>query len=236
MISLFNKRPEIHLDCFCTEETLFELFPIKYAKDAIPSWFKKIPSSKKLDKTVPFLNIKSSFKHCTGITDLYKQGFIIPLWTDFLIDTTNEGEVFFDIKVGSKKSLVHWDSNNVLGTKSEYFTMHKLNSPWYIKTKQSCNMFFTNTFWNTRFPQLQAVNGVIDFKYTHSTNVNFILRKEPFRVLFEAGIPFIHIVPLTDAKIVLHQHLEPDKTRFTTIPFFRNPVAKLKKLRERYRL
>jgi len=233
VISLFNKKPEIHLDCFCTQETLFELFPIKYAKDVIPSWFKKIPSSKQLDDIVSSPNVKTSFKHCTGITDLYKQGFIIPLWTDFLIDTTNEGEIFFDVKVGTEKSLVHWDPDNVLGTQSEYFTMHKLNSPWHIKTKQSCNMFFTNTFWNTRFPQLQAVNGIIDFKYTHSTNANFILRKEPFRVLFEAGTPFIHVVPLTDARIVLHQHLETDKSRFTTIPFFRNPIAKLKKIRNK---
>ena len=210
---------------------MFELFPIKYAKDVIPSWFKKIPTSKQLDDIVSYPNVKTSLKHCTGITDLYKQGFIIPLWTDFLIDTTVEGEVFFDIKAGSKKPLVHWDPDNKWKANSEYFTMHKLDSPWHIKTKQSCNMLFTNTFWNTRFPQLQAVNGVVDFKYTYSTNVNFILRKEPFRVLFEAGTPFIHVIPLTEAKIVLHQHLETDRTKFTTIPFFRNPIAKLKKLR-----
>ena len=108
MISLFNKKPKIHLDCFCTEETLFELFPLKYAKDVIPSWFKKIPSSKQIDETFPSLNFKTSFKHCNGIIDLYKEGFVIPLWTDFLIDTTNDGEIYFDMKASLEKGLTHW--------------------------------------------------------------------------------------------------------------------------------
>tara|TARA_R100000773_G_scaffold44616_1_gene46557 strand:- start:1793 stop:2497 length:705 start_codon:yes stop_codon:yes gene_type:complete len=233
VISLFNKKPKIHLDCFCTEETLFELFPLKYAKDVIPSWFKKIPSSKQIDETFPSLNFKTSFKHCNGIIDLYKEGFVIPLWTDFLIDTTNDGEIYFDMKASLEKGLTHWDPDNVWKANSDYYTMHKLESPWWIKSKQSCKMLFTNTFWNTRFPQLQAVNGVIDYKYARSTNINFTLRKEPFRVLIEAGTPLVHIVPLTDAKVVLHQHIATEKDSLMYVPFFKNPIAKLKKLKNK---
>ena len=53
----------------------------------------KLDAEEKKKKTNEYKIVHdiTTFKRCDGFTKLYQNGFILPLWQDFIIETTKEG-------------------------------------------------------------------------------------------------------------------------------------------------
>jgi hypothetical protein len=76
---------------------------------------------------------------------------------------------------------------------------------------------------------------VIDFKYQHSSNINFIAPRGRRFEMF-AGQPLAHIIPLSDKNIEIKTHvimnndLEGLKLLNNNYPFFNRSHRKMKKI------
>ena len=64
----------------------------------------------------------------------------------------------------------------------------------------------TNTFWHDYKFLPFVVNGVLDFKYQPSLNVNAFIPKGEYEYFIPAGKPLAHLIPLTEKNIEIKYH------------------------------
>ena len=83
---IWKKRKEIVLDCFTYDRGVYDFASIDYLKNAIPSWWKNLPSYNNQNNFYGH----NSMKGCPGFIDNFKNGFYIPLWSDLKIGIDNK--------------------------------------------------------------------------------------------------------------------------------------------------
>jgi hypothetical protein len=201
MIFIF-KKPKIILDCFTASSGAMEN-KIDYANKFLPEWWKTAPKNVDND----FFST-STIKRCQGIIDTYRQGLMIPLWSDlaFKVQDGLYQWQFADHKSGAD---VH-DSNQFdFYVDPKYYGHVKLASPWLIKSKDNVKFYWTKPFWNYKPNNpFFITDGVIDFKYNHSSHINmFINLTMNHLFMINAGSPIIHALPLSDKDILIKTHL-----------------------------
>ena len=81
----FFKRKKIVVDCFTDNYSINELFPIQTANNFYPDWWKNLPKTYDAMNKWGLRVSQSTMKKCPAIIDLYKTGFIMPLWSDLQI-------------------------------------------------------------------------------------------------------------------------------------------------------
>lgn len=197
----FFRKKKIVLDCFTHVHELAELFPIVHASEKMPSWWKNIPS------TVSHFGVnRGTMRTCPGVSTLFTNGIILQNWTDFQVSTDNNQLVVQPEKRCESHNPLQWGNNELL--KGYYHV--KLISPWKIKEKTGINFLFTNVFWHDPTFKPVVVNGVVDYKYQHTTSVNMLIPRTvyPKDFLIPAGKELAHIIPLTeDITIEIKNHL-----------------------------
>lgn len=225
MFSFFIKKSKIHLDCFTPLNELPLLFPLVPAAERTPATWKNLPT------TVVYGGPKrGTMKTCPGVGSVYRSGFIIPAWSDIYINTTNNEVKWFPQQYGENHNPKQW------GT--EYLKDHnhiKLVSPWKIREKTGVQFLFTNAFWwDDQFKPF-VPNGIVEYKYQHTTSVNMLFPKNMFpkELTIPAGKELAHVIPLTDKEVVLkmHQVSEEDYAKFDSFFFgFNGQYFRRKKL------
>ena len=89
--AFFFRKKKVVIDAFTHMRTAYEYFPIDYAIKFVPEWWKSLP--KEYTKTTNLglnLNI-STLKRCNGFLDLYARGFVLPMWSDLVMNTQETG-------------------------------------------------------------------------------------------------------------------------------------------------
>jgi hypothetical protein len=84
----------------------------------------------------------------------------------------------------------------------------KLGSPWLFKEKTGVKFSWHQSDWHRTdiIDRCRIVSGVVDYKYQNQTNVNLFVKKST-NVEFKAGEPLVHIIPISDKRVVLKTHL-----------------------------
>lgn len=224
----FFKRKTIVVDCFTTSPSAAGVAPIEKTAKFIPDWFKNLPSTieaeNKYGLKIPFSTIKS----CPGFLDLYKQGFIIPLWSDFIIETNNDA---WRLQFANIKYNVESHHSNQLS--SDFYEYHhvKLISPWTFREKTGVNFIFMNPMWNqvNNWKDYYIVPGNINFKYQNSSNVNMFFPKVESKLHLKVNTPLIHVIPLSDHKIDIKIHIISEADHEKTFAKYQDPCTFLKK-------
>ena len=231
----FIKPSVLHVDCFTSRADVYECFPIAKSIDYIPSWWKKLPKEI-IDEN--FSCPQPTLKTCFGFIDFYSSGFTIPLWSDLYL------------QVGENSSF-HWqyaDGNSIVDSHplsiqspgfldpGEWFNL-KLFSPWYFKAKEK--FCYVGNIWNMKNPdEVLVAPGIMEFQNQHSTNINLFFRNIPNRkILLEANTPLVNIIPMSDKKVKIHNHLitNEEHARFERRNFFINTLKKTKKVKDNQR-
>jgi hypothetical protein len=204
---IFFKKSVICLDAFTTNSGIHELFPIKPAVKFVPEWWKNIPKTYPERDEYGILTENATMKTCVGFLDLYKTGFIMPNWSDTIFRTYSDGQWAYkqaaeDLpQISSHNPKQFGDLQNLLHAKIE--------SPWIITEKTGVKFLFTDPKWN----KLKTINdfivldGIVDFKYQHSTNINIFMHQKNNQIQLDAGDPLVHIIPLSDKRIKIKNHL-----------------------------
>jgi hypothetical protein len=201
----FFKRSKIVVDCFTTRPAINDLFPIEKSSKFYPQWWKDLP--KTYDRKNDWgLSIQlATLKGCVGFTNLYTHGFMIPLWADLLIETT-EDRWLYEFSAASK---VESHDEEQLGSMGKVYHHMKLVSPWIISEKSGVNFIWTNAFYNQidRLNDYHILPGMIEYKYNFGSNINLFLPKTNNRMLLEAGTPMVHFIPMTDKDVEVKTHV-----------------------------
>lgn len=203
----FIKKPTRVIDVFTCNGAAFELFPIESASNYIPKWWSDTPANIS-HRTQQGLEIPmSTIRTCVGIHDLYKEGFILPLWSDVIIETDESGGWRNQFSDCFTQSSYH--SKEQIGSIMNNWIHVKFMSPWMIDDKVGTKMIWQQPLWN-HYPdaKFHIPPGIIDYKYLRATNVQMFFPRENNRYEFSAGMPMVHLIPcVEDVKVKIKTHL-----------------------------
>ena len=195
----FFKRSKVTVDCFTLNYGTNELFPIQEANNFYPEWWKTLP------KTYESLNNwglsipRPTMKQCIGMTNLYTHGFVLPMWTELIIQTTAT-QWFYEFALGN--DIVSHDVEQYQKPISDYHHL-KITSPWFLAEKTGINFMWTAPTYNIieNLGKYHTLPGIMDYKYNVGTNINMLLPKVDNKIMLKSGQPLAHIVPMTDKDV-----------------------------------
>ena len=177
---MFRRKNEIS---FIASDSAIGLPTPYQAYKVFPEWFVK--SNPKISKC-PFVSLMklrqlegnfkpnpsenqfglakiSTVKHCPGIVDYLKTGYILPAWCDMVFRMIN-GSMIFDsaLNVPGTNYGIHGKNQFCGMTPDQHPEMskfHKITSPWYIKTSPGVSILITDPYWdrNKNFTSVSAV-------------------------------------------------------------------------------
>jgi len=204
----FFKRNKIIVDCFTPYKHIIELSPIEKANKFIPEWWINTPREIVIPNNIePCITIKE----CRGIIDTYNHGYIIPLWSDFILEIQNKqyrwtySDKFSTAEIHSQKQ---WENF----TDAQNIGHLKLMSPWRIKTKKDIMWSCTDPFWNNKLQtNYMTAPGVVNFKYQYGTNINIFFKLQDQTIKIDFNHPMYHLIPITEHETEIRHHLVTDR-------------------------
>lgn len=198
MFTILRRPSKIYVDCFTEIEELPKFFPIIHASERYPSFWKNLPT------TIPAGGpSRGTMKTCPGVSDLYRTGFIIQAWSDIWVDI-NTGDIRWEPRpVAESHNPSQWGE----AIKNHYHL--KLVSPWRIREKTGVKFLFTNTLWHDEDFKPRVLNGIVEYKYQHTSSVNMIVPKNMFpkSITIPAGKELAQVIPLSEKEIVIKMHV-----------------------------
>jgi hypothetical protein len=105
----------------------------------------------------------TTVKHCPGIVDYLKTGYVLPAWSDMILRQINS-EMVYESAVSTPE--MHYGlhrPNQYEGMsydqRPEMGMFHKVSSPWYIKTDPGVSVLITDPYWerNKNFTSVSAI-------------------------------------------------------------------------------
>lgn len=233
----FIKKSSRTLDAFTYNSAAYELFPISPVQDHIPKWWKNIPPTVNQSTPHGLEFPMSTIRTCVGIRDLYTKGFIIPLWSDLILETSNDGSWRNQFSDGFTESSYH--SREQIGSVMDNWIHIKFMTPWLIKDKKGTQLVWQQPLWN-HYPSadFHVPPGIINYKNLTATNVQMFFPKTNNRYVYDAGLPLVHLIPCVEnVNINIKTHLvtkeEYDKIQNTSFNInwtFNNKFQKAKKI------
>lgn len=209
MFDIFIKRKKIIVDCFTTNIDAHDTFPIMPASKFFPNWWKRLPNAFPIETEAGVQIENRTMKSCSGLINHYKNGFILPLWSDLVVQTQADGlgnSYSFQYADGHSNIGVH--PLDQMGKEFESLVHVKLTSPWRIREKSGINFIYMEPTWSQPADLLimSTPPGTIEYKYQHTSSVNMFLEKGR-RYNFTAGRPMAHLIPLTEKEVEIKCHL-----------------------------
>lgn len=200
------KKPDIEF--ITPHKTLLETAPPVPGAQMIPDWFTKMNKDIP-DLEGPFPKVGDwieeftghTIKKCPAVVDYFTQGYVIPLWSDILIQKIED--------------RIHWENNKLdIGViefhnfqqaptyhfkEGDYRHPLKFISPWWFKTPPGYSTLFLQ-------PQLHPQDnytlfpGIVETDSFHQINFPAVWHTEGDTIL-KRGIPFLHVIPFKREKI-----------------------------------
>lgn len=179
------------------------------AIESIPPWWRQLPKNKP-----DFGGDLKSMRYCPGFTNLYKRGFVIPLWSDLLLSIagTSSGDYEYKYQFADLHGSLEAHQPNQWGDfyRPDTYQNIKLVNPWMAKTKSKEPFLMTDlTYSRNTQNQFFVANGVLDFHQYITPNVHlFFIRTASTKEHFlKHGEPLAHVIPLSDKKVKIKTHL-----------------------------
>lgn len=178
------------------------------ANKAIPEWYKKMSrsifSKEQNPKQLPAImgpdglgKTGATLKECPPIRDYLCSGYIIPLWTDLLVDRTQESGEQYSWRDGDRNWVSTHSFEQVKGSvlvdemKSNRVVC-KLNSPWYIKTPPGYSCLFFSPRYHKK--KIDILPGIVDTDVYHEVNFPFMYTGKDSEII-ERGEPVVQVLP-----------------------------------------
>jgi hypothetical protein len=201
----FFKRSKIVVDCFTTQSAINELFPIQKASKFYPDWWKNLPKTFNRTNSWGLSIPQSTMKACNGFINMYQNGFMIPLWSDLIVETSHVKWLY----EFSAPSEIHSHDPEQLGNIGDTYHHLKLISPWIFREKTGIKFTWMASTYN-QIDRLQAYHvlpGIMDYKYNCGTNINLLFPKVVNKQLIKAGTPLVHIIPMSENPVEVKTHV-----------------------------
>lgn len=210
MFDIIMKPSTVHVDCFTNLSVAYNYAKIDYASNFYPEWWKKL--SKETfppPRRVPAPTMKT----CQGIINLYQNNLIMPMWTDTIIQTTENS---IDVQFAEHWA---WDQHPYEQREGYLKAYHhaKIRSPWLFKSKKEIYWSFQKPMYNFDNPLEYIIfDGVVDFKYQYTTNINMAFKKMNKQTKIPFNQPLLLMTPHTEKRLVFKNHFL-SKEEFLTL-------------------
>lgn len=204
MFTFFHRRKKIVVDCFTSDGFAYEYAPIVRGSKVFPDWWTKLPI-KSVDNP-DFDLLHNNMRKCYGFLELYKRSIIVPSWTDLKFKVTPD-KGYTWIKSSGEAPVEHPKTQFENGFNDYYHS--KLTSPWVLKEKTGVHFLLTAATWNLENYDFLILPGVIEYNLNHGTNINMFLpkKKTEYSFFVPVGKPLVHLIPVSDSKIEIRNHL-----------------------------
>ena len=182
---------------------------IKPSKFFIPNWFKSMneyiiqeavhekgkPNYFGKSKETAIKWSGGTVKRCPAIVDLITQGFIIPMWADFLVqrdmetlEWDNKGMAQYGIDFHSTQQIYNWPLK-----KTDFKEGVKFNNPWRIYTPPGYSVLFMQPVYQFE-KRFTVLPGIVETDHYHHINFPTIWHSTK-DVVIDRGTPFIQVIP-----------------------------------------
>lgn len=206
----FCKPKPLIVHFFTAREEVFLHAKPQKAAQYIPEWVKQLPKAQFPEDISAPLKKKLNIKSCPGLINLYKKGFVLPLWSDLsveIIDGSWRYQFADNVSVASPHVVSQFDGAPF----SQDYTHLKLHNPWAFSSNLGVDVLFTAPSWNGfGYGDVVVAPGAYSpHNISSAANINLFFRKQKERVVYELpfGHPLVHIVPVTERNLVLKYEL-----------------------------
>jgi hypothetical protein len=203
----FSKR-KVVVDCFTSMPIIADEYAIRRAIKLAPSWWKSLEDSFEVPTSIGIKRKLHTLKFCKGFTDLYKNSWIMPLWTDIFVQTAEDGgyKYLTPNDFGDKFINGHFPKQHE-GAFNSYIQL-KVASPWIIREKKGVNFLYKGADWSLvdDQPDVRILDGVVNYKSQASSNISMLVPKKQADYKFYAGSPLMMFVPLTEDDVLFKIH------------------------------
>jgi hypothetical protein len=209
---LFKKK-KITVDAFTTNDHAHNFFPVEKASSFIPKWLANTPAHYTIANEHGAVFKNPTIKRCVGLQDIYKQGLIIPLWSDAALTVKANGDyawMFADQNTSAQAHPRQQYSNGF-----DNLLHLKILSPWMFREKTGVNFVWTQPTWNMLdlIHNISIPPAVINYKYQIGTHINMLFPKVAGNIELFAGQPMAHIIPLSDSYLEVKTHIISDQEK-----------------------
>lgn len=182
-----------------------EMFPPVPARQAAPDWFQKMGSAVE-ERRFPNLRLSGELtaKSCPGIADYLAQGYVIPLWADYLVTATEEGFVC-ETAYREEDHVFNFSSAQMAGFKSKmgddgkHFL--KINVPWFVRTSPGWSVLLLEP-WFHQEKRCTVIPGLVESDRLGAMNFTSVWHVPVGEAaLLRAGMPILHVVPIRRGRI-----------------------------------
>jgi hypothetical protein len=195
---------------FSTVPGVAEAFPIVEAKNYKPEWTKSAIKDLVDKKGKVTNNDTGRFTHlayCPGIFDLFKTGYIVPMWYDVNIKTETHKDGFSwevaDKHFGTLSDIKFIDTHNeeitnfIPKRKGTINNIIKINTPWNVIVPENLKFLCLPISYPDHF-DYESTSGVLDPSHSSEINIQMNWNVENGERLIKAGTPLMHIIPLSE--------------------------------------
>jgi len=213
------KRKKIVVDCFTIHQSVYDLYKIRPAIKYFPEDAKAMPNFYNVvDDYTKITYETATIRKCVGLINLYKQGFIMPMWTDFICEPKSSLTKKTAVAMIALPFQYQMHDRKQFLTMFENYIHLKLEGVWRLREKTGVQFLWNSPTWNlhSHTQNFTVVPGSVSYDYQSQTNVNMFINKDIDKFMIESGTPLVHIVPITDKEVVLKHHLV-DQTEFSKV-------------------
>ena len=203
---IFSRNKKVVVDAYTRHEDIRTSYPIETSAKFLPEWWVKAPSSITLDGYVPSPTLKT----CSGLTDLYTKGLILPLWTDIAIKVESNKSYSWRCADETSSISVHaehqWD---MFADPTKYGHL-KIACEWAVSTKENIDWVLMAPYWNTTLSEPYSIPpGIVNgfYKPVPLQTQLMLDISTPTSFMLTAGTPLVQIIPLTEKRIDLRRHV-----------------------------
>jgi len=188
---------------------LAESYPIVPATSFRPKWLEE--AKKDCVSKTKELIIKdfAHVHHCPGIHEILKEGFIVPMWHDLLIETNGDRKSYrYQIPTDALESfmsdvplLSHHDApaKFIPFPENSMKIILKLNTPWRVICPKDIKLLIMPLSYPDEHI-FSSVTGILDCGFSNEINIQLFWHALNDRILLKSGTPMMQIIPLTEKK------------------------------------
>ncbi len=229
----FTRNKKVILDCFTSNTMAYHVSPISRANSYVPQWWRALKATDPNQ-----INPLSNMKYCRGVVDHYKQGFMLPMWSDLHVQVAEYGDPQFMYQYADRASTAEAHDSSQWGDFADPKGVQhlKLFSPWAMRCSAKIDFLMLEPTWNI-FSELAGVNvppGTVNFFWQTTSHINLLFTKNAEHTVYRipVGTPLIHLIPLTERVVEVKNHLVTDaemkKFKSAPVSFLRS-YANVKK-------
>jgi hypothetical protein len=213
----FNFNKTLELTAYTCRPEVFNYAPIVKATKLLPKWVAKCPVEAEvaLQFNSPLKANVGTIKRCVGLTEHYKRGVVLPLWTDIMTHVgaidSNQDSFHYSSLDGITQVVAHHPEQFGGGIDLSGLQHIKIHSPWLFVSNKNVSFWSVDLPWNflETPPPLRILPGVLNFSKQHASHINMMLYRQEaaLNLTLPYGMPLYHYVPLYDGPFKLNVEL-----------------------------